>query len=545
MTYLRTDEANIKEVAILLWFDLFNKWNGEFGIKEKWERTDWRTLNETKNIATDFAWKGRPQWWPFCLVKSYKDFTDHETYLWFEEKFPYLKPKNDSAITKWYDLQNLDQKQIEYLESRKIQYDKIKDYVKNYQWAIWCLVYSDWIPTWVNARKLSTDHKNRFVAMTWYTTNWIYKWQIDINKNYLYIVEWLIDFLTILQYDTNVVWLKSSDSWIQDCIDLIQKYWFQPKIIFDNDEAWKKTREKFWSMDYTFYDRWDSIDKDVNDLTKRWNVMEIINKWMTKQTPILSTIEKFKERQKLIKETGSLWLKWPYEFFSHSMWIVRKKVYTIWAFSNTWKSKLAYNIAAKLLNLWQKIMYVSIEESEEDMFWNILAARENRSLSNMQNIQFNSHDYHNLIVFDNLMDIKSIKEAAAYHKPDMLFIDYAQWLTAPWSAYEANSTIAKWMQRIAIENNCTVFSLSQLSNSTMKDNVTWTSGKIVLLKWAWEYYFASDVIYILARDESDSTLTLKVEKNKLWKRWYIYKVDTDMDKNQFSFSLDNSQSMYF
>ena len=50
--------------------------------------------------------------------------------------------------------------------------------------------------------------KQDFTAYPWLSTNGIYQWQLRQIKDYIYVVEWLIDFLTVRQYETNVVGLK-------------------------------------------------------------------------------------------------------------------------------------------------------------------------------------------------------------------------------------------------------------------------------------------------------------------------------------------------
>jgi DNA primase len=52
----------------------------------------------------------------------------------------------------------------------------------------------------------------------------------------------LIDFLSLRQYDTNVVGLKSAESGIEEVVRLSKD--FNIIFCFDNDEAGKKTIEK-------------------------------------------------------------------------------------------------------------------------------------------------------------------------------------------------------------------------------------------------------------------------------------------------------------
>lgn len=244
------------------------------------------------------------------------------------------------------------------------------------------------------------------------------------------------------------------------------------------------------------------------------------------------------ERNEYIKMNWWLGMKWPYQFFDYSQWVVRKKVYTIGAFSNTGKSKLAYNLAWHFMKTC-KVLYVSIEEWLEDMFGNIVAWNENLPIEDLFMYDINPKGYYNLHLSDSCRTVKDIDTLVKELKSDVVFIDYIQWMYDKWPFYERNAKIALDTQRLAIENNCTVFSLAQLSNSTAKDQKMWLEGQTNMIKWAWEYYAASDVVYMLARDEQTQQIQMKIEKNKLWYRGAMYDVNIDYRCNQFSFTQCN------
>lgn len=538
----RCDDIPILDVVDKVWLNSFSKWNNEFGIYEWSERTDWWGIAVDLNIVKDFAWKWRAEWWAFWFVKSYMKLQDHDTFLWFEDKFSSYKPNKISAISIWNWLNELDDKCKEYLKSRGIEYDKVSDYVKWYNGAIACMVYNWWMPSGINARTLHTDHKKRFTAYPWLSTNWIYQWQLDKSKDYIYVVEWLIDFLTLRQYETNVVWLKSAESGIEDVIRLAREY----KIIciFDNDEAGKNTMEKLSSIKYRYFN-WNGDDlkwlKDFNDLHGMWweYALDYVNSNLLSDTPIMRTIDKFRERQKILKERWKLGIDWPYEIYNETSGVVAWKVYTIGAFSNTGKSKFAYAHASWFIQKWYKVLYVSVEESEEDMFGNILATMYEQSINRLWDVKINEKDFENLVLSDTAKTIVEIDDLVKLHKPDVLLIDYAQWLQAKWwSIYEKQASIALWIQQIAIQNKIIVFSLSQLANEMMREMKKWVdSNDIVSLKGAWEYYSASDVIFVLTRSEfQDWNLVLSIQKNKLWRRWSQYDMEIIRACNKFTLS---------
>lgn len=537
----RCDDIPILDVVNMIWLQTFKKNENEYWIYEWWEKTDWWSVATDLNIVKDFS-KNRPQWWPFWFVVSYLKLSDHDTFVWFEDKFSSYKPTKISAISVWNWLNEIDDKCKDYLKSRGIEYDKVSDYVKWYNGAIACMIYNWWMPSGINARTLNTDHKKRFTAYPWLSTNWIYQWQLDKSKDYIYVVEWLIDFLTLRQYETNVVWLKSSESWIEDIIRLAREY--KVICIFDNDEAGKITMEKLSSIKYRYFN-WNCDDlrwlKDFNDLHNMWweFTLEYVNSNLLSDTPIMRTIDKFRERQKILKERWKLGIDWPYKIYDETSWVVAWKVYTIGAFSNTGKSKFAYANASRFIQKWYKVLYVSVEESEEDMFWNILATMYEQSINRLWDVRINEKDFENLVLSDSAKTIVEIDDLVKLHKPDILFIDYAQWLQAKWwSIYEKQASIALWIQQIAIQNKIIVFSLSQLANEMMRDMKKWVdSNDIVSLKGAGEYYSASDVIFVLTRSEfNDWNLVLSIQKNKLWRRWSQYDMEVIRACNKFTLS---------
>lgn len=544
---LWTEKVSIKQVIDVLWVKTFTKSWGEFGLYEWEEKTDWWSWNENKNIVTDFTGKGRSEWWPFAFVKWYLNISSHDTFLWFEDKFSEHKPLEITANKIRNGLNELWENQIGYLATRWIDYNLIKPFVKLYNNSIACLIHKNWIPWGINCRTMEQEHTKRFIAYPWLSTNGVYQWWVDNSKDYLFVVEWLIDFLTLRQYETNVVGLKSAESWLDEITRLSRD--FKIIFIFDNDEAWSKTKEKIEWMKYRYFNRSvvDIKAKDVNDLHEYAGelIVDYLNKNLLSDTPISKTIQKFKERQMRLKANHwMLWIDWPFAFYKKTSWIVCWKVYTIWAFSNTGKSKLAYSHASWFLKKWYKVLFVSVEESEEDMFWNIVSAYTWVDLNRLWETQINEKDYENLVLSDTAKTTIQIDDLVKAHNPRIVFIDYAQWLQSKWSSiYEKQSNIAMWIQQIAIQNQCTVFSLSQLSNETIKEIMNrWLENlDIVSLKWAWEYYAWSDVIMVLAREDWETKL--QINKNKLWRRWWMYNWIVWWSNNQFNFvEITNSQN---
>lgn len=538
---VRPNKVPILEVLDKLWYTYWSKWGNEYGVFDKWEKTDWWSANTEKNRLTDFS-NDRPNWEPRGVVKMHYNITnDDDIFKWFTDNFPNYaedKPTKESVQKIWDNLPTLTKDQSEYLKKRWINYDSIEKYVKNFQWAIGCMVYVNRTPVWINARKINDDGA-RFTALKWYDTNGIYYWWLDKAKDYVIVVEWLIDFLTLKQYETNVVWLKSLQSGYDEVIKLAKDY--KIRVVFDNDGKQEEAKKRLQWVKYSFFD-WSIVDevwytcKDANDIHEyvKDETVNIILWNQIEQTPIHWTIERYKERQKIIKEKWKLGDDWPYPLYNAlTQWIVKSKVYTIGAFSNVGKSKFAYSHIPFFLKQGKKVMYISMEESELDIFGNIACAYYWRQISKQGELKVNYKDFENLICIDSAHKTEEIKTLVELHRPDIVFIDYIQAIFEKWSQYEKGALVALAIQKIAIEFDCTVFSLAQLSNDAMKEVKNDLQGGTILLKWAWEYYAASDVILVLQR-ATEWWLVVKIEKNKLWKRGNIFPLQVERDKNNFT-----------
>lgn len=549
---LRTNTVPILEVLDKLGYSYREKGGKEFGIYEWSKQTDWWCANSDKNRVTDFSENWRPEGEPRGVVKMHFNYTDdQDIFKWFSDNFPSYndwKPAKKSVKKIRDELHNLSEKQKEYLQSRWIEYEKVKDYVKDYNWAIGCMVYVWMTPVGINARRID-EAKVRFTALAWYDTNWIYYGWLDKTKDYVIVVEWLIDFLTLKQYETNVVALKSLQSWFDEVIKLAKTY--KIKMVFDNDGKEEEAKKRLQAIKYSFFDRSVVTDnwftaKDANDLHEiiKEETVNIILENQIEQTPILWTIERYKERQEIIKLRGKLWDDWPYrEIYDLTQGIVRGKVYTIGAFSNVGKSKFAYSHVPFFLKQGKKVLYISLEENELDIFANIACPMYDHKISDQGNLKVKVSDFENLICIDNCNTFTEIKDIVALHKPDIVFIDYIQAIFEKWSQYEKGALVGIWVQRIAIENNCSIISLSQLSNTSMWDVSKDLKESTILLKGAWEYYAASDVIMILSR-WSEWRMLIKLEKNKLGKRWMIWSVWVQRDTNIFSGFEDVTHMMW-
>lgn len=241
-----------------------------------------RKANIVKNVIGDFShWEAWGKIFGFVL--EYLKLSKEQTFEWFEERFwDTEKPASPTVpitqVRNW--LPAIDVACQEYLASRHIDYNLVKDMVRGFRWWVACLIYKDNKPVGCNVRTLETEHSKRFFAIPWYWTEWLYMHKIDDKKDYVIVVEWLIDFLTLRQFDTNVVGLKSNKWWLDEVLKLSvsKKIYFVP----DNDKAWQESVNSLWLTEYFLFDlsKHETAVKDINDLAWLFGWADLIPEYI-------------------------------------------------------------------------------------------------------------------------------------------------------------------------------------------------------------------------------------------------------------------------
>ena len=213
------------------------------------------------------------------------------------------------------------------------------------------------------------------------------------------------------------------------------------------------------------------------------------------------------------KRNGMLGMPSPYPTIDKmTSGIIRGKVYTIAGYSNTGKSKFAYNYVNHFLNAGKKVVFFSLEVDSGMVLWNLCCNRYNKDFNALQLEDVVQSDFNNLYIYDTAYAMDDIINITEQIKPDIVFIDFVQNVQCQGSSeYECMSTIARDMQQLAIQFDVTVFSLSQLSNSAGKD-VTRGDSSFIPLKGAGELYASSDVVFLLI--PVGDQIALSIIKNK-------------------------------
>lgn len=520
-----------------LWIWYKKKSWDEFSIFEDWVETDWRRFNISKNFVEDFA-HDRPQGNPFAFVRAFLKIDDKQTYEWFEHNF-WIDSSKKTIDDFWRSYSDLNDVQIEYLRTRCIDYSKLHWIIKNVNGGIWCALYDWFSRIGIKIRRVTDDKSMRYVSVAWYSWDWLYMSSIDPSKNYLIVVEWMTDFLTLRQFETNVVGLSSATAWIQTVKNLSKEY--EIFLVTDNDDAGKWVIQQMNWISYSWFDvsQVDKKFKDINDVVCSWyswqDVITAILEGSEYQAPISAAFERYFQYQKKMRKQWKLGIDWPFpELYNLTSWVIPWKVYAIWAYSNTGKSKYAYYHAAYFLRQWKKVLFLNLEVDTEFFMANMISAMENVTMDENKTHSPTTRLYKNLVTYDNIYKINDIENVVMDSWADIVFIDFIQNVEAKWWwEYEKMAYAARAIQRLAIQSHATIFILSQVANDTAAAVKEW-KDTLLKLKWGGELFASSDVVMFLSRSPVDWYLRLRLEKNKFWRTWVDFMLKVDYERNQFA-----------
>ena len=245
--------------------------------------------------------------------------------------------------------------------------------------------------------------------------------------------------------------------------------------------------------------------------------------WKLK-TSIELAAEKLKWIQDIVRVRWKRWFDSPFAILDkYTQWIIEWKVYTIWAFSNTWKSQLSYEYASYFLKKWKKILFISTEVWSGELLGYIARNLYRQPYYSILKWEYdiNLDHFSKLHLYDNVHTFKEIEKLAEEIQPDIIFIDFIQSINHDWaSEYEKTTNLAIDMQKLAIDKNITIFSLSQVNNASRNSDST-----AITLKWSWALFASSDVIFTLYRE--NGILKLSIMKNKFWKANITFDMQID------------------
>lgn len=186
------------------------------------------------------------------------------------------------------------------------------------------------------------------------------------------------------------------------------------------------------------------------------------------------------------------------------------------------KSSFAISILYNLLKQNKKCLFFSLMMSKYIFVKRLIAQIKNIDLFTLNSNKFVDKNISkdikkaldimstfNLTLFDDINKIDEIKEKIKFEKPDYVFIDYLQVISTSTkkNRNESISNIIIDLKKVAKENDCIIFILSQLSRaveqridkrpflSDLRDSGDIESvSDVILFIYRSEYYFSSEDI---------------------------------------------------
>ena len=517
-------------------------------LYENWKLTDWRKCNINEWFITDFTWK-RSQWDRITFIMWYLNLDKWEVVEWYKQQFNLIDSSDNSNINKKNKLENIKQKfnslwelnnnQIEFLKNRWIDYEKVKDVVKNNNWFA-CLIYNEnWRPITINTRWLE---KKEFRIIAWTESKWVYMWNIDINIKKIYVVEWMFDFLSLRQFIKNVIWLKSAVDWFNVVLAFYQK-WYEIIYIPDNDEPWKKSLNFLKNIEYFLFDLSKYQIKDINDFlidTWYWEwIFEIIE-----QEKIFISNKKQDEIYNKIKP----YTWWTIKLDSKISPIEKNHFIIFWWKQWQWKTTFTFDMACKNCLLGHNILYISLEMDCEKIKTNIARAyawiwKEEWRLKSINEMkvklylkrkdEINSIENLKLFWFWTweIPILSKIIDIIIQENPDLVFIDNFDLIQIEekLSSLEKSELISKSFLKFTNDYQIPCIILHHIKK--------WWSW-VDWLRWSWKISDDADLIIFGSRTEwlddevSLKTFTLTEYKSR---DWWTYEIQ-DVYFNNWSFT---------
>lgn len=178
--------------------------------------------------------------------------------------------------------------------------------------------------------------------------------------------------------------------------------------------------------------------------------------------------------------------------------IVKKRVYRIWAPSNTWKTQLIYNIIPELLEQknedWSyvKVAFFTLENTKEDTLVSLMCNHSwlNASLVNSWDVEGN-WDYltslkDRLYIIDDVYEVDKIFSKCISIKPDVVVLDYITHITIQKASWmEKYDTYAERIPKFAKRQNLAWIDLSNLPKNLQTNEeiraTPWFYGSSILM----------------------------------------------------------------
>lgn len=352
------DKVGVRYKEIQGTLHLYEDWKVTWWWKAKW------------SFVTDFS-KWRPQWDQIAFVSSYLNIDFKDTLKWFKNNFNLIDSMTVTQLPKLKEKEK--HKWKEYLKKRWIDYDRVAWLVKfaDIKWRE-CIVMDmkrDWHIVGRQARSIGDK---------WFFsegTDWFFFTQHNNKKDRIYIVEWMTDYLSLRQFIPNVIWLKSSNTSLPDkMIDYLNSF-KQVFLLIDNDEAWKKAKDKIIPLLFNQISEivWDE-KIDMNDLLlELWedliewidNIIEITKRPEFEIVDYSETLESWLKELEATNPKDAI--SWGYKELDDKLWYIYPwQLIVVGGSSGSWKTTFVWEIAKNISKQWNRVLKFTLEDRLQD-----------------------------------------------------------------------------------------------------------------------------------------------------------------------------------
>lgn len=306
-----------------------------------------------------------------------------------------------------------------------------------------------------------------------------------------------------------------------------------PRDILSHDDL-KNLLFEIYAEDFKYIKKRETTRDRMKKLAKRNKVLAEFD------TATENVFDSLSDLQDRFSTHGRIGDKTPFpELEKYIYGWERKRIYTIGAYSNVGKSKLAYQIFADAIRNGKKCQFFSLEVESAVVLANITCSYLRKPyLETLK--EGNCHlvlPKHLISIVDDVYELDEMQDRIKLEKSDYVFIDFVQSLgMGTGKEYEVMSKNAVEIQKMAKKLNVTVFMVSQVNNdSRFKD------GEEMSLRGSGALFQSSDCILMLNRDGDNIYMTLA--KNKVGPS--LRKFSMDYDFNVGKFLIDKEITLDF
>ena len=562
MDNLKEQLNNIPFNTILtnLWIKTFNKWIGSKWLYDWNKKTDWWVLDENSNLINDFSWK-RAQWDVISFLQTFfnKDFVEILQYwkdkYWLIDsnnnfnmnsyKTEKVIPKeNTKSKSKWETLKLLTDKQKEYITSRWINPNKLDWIVKDYDWMLWIRIFNElWKQITIQRRWIE---KKEFRIEAWTNSNWVYMNNINSDIKKVYIVEWMFDFLSLKQFDINVIWLVSNKNWYEVVKDMYSK-WYEIILIPDNDEAWKEMLDQLNDIEYKLFDLSKYEVKDINELLVAFNCWE----WIIEVIDEESKYKIDEDEEDLdnidVNDIGkNIPFSWAVPILDNTLWLIDWNQLIILAWEGgSWKTVFTVQQAIENANNWYKVTYMSLEMWSERLIrsnakkiawikmqtevWKpVIVTKAQKDIFIKEVNRLSNNSNLNIVWYKNILSKESFWEKLdrLAKVSDFIIIDNLWMIWRGEKESELLPLLTQKMLQVRTNNKCSIIALHHMSK--WNETQTWPRGKNAI-RWSWKVLDDADKIITITRDE----VSTKFNSVKDREEWILTSVELIFRKGKF------------